>query len=84
MKLKGDQRALIAQSLRDQKLYYHFGMREVITFRPKRPKRQLHAAFGNMSTKLNELLERELSLAPPPDWREVLKRPGARTPPEGL
>ena len=50
-------------------------MREIITFRPKRPKRQLYAAFGNVSKKLNELVERELSLAPPPDWREVLKRP---------
>ena len=41
-------------------------MREIITFRPKRPKRQLYAAFGNVSKKLNELVERELSLAPPP------------------
>ena len=50
-------------------------MREVITFRPKRPKNQLQAAFGNVSKKLNELIERELSLTPPADWREVLKRP---------
>jgi hypothetical protein len=50
-------------------------MRETITFRPRRPKRELQAAFGNVSEKLNDLLERELSLAPPPDWREVLKRP---------
>ena len=49
-------------------------MRETITFRPRRPKKQLQAAFGNVSEKLNELVERELSLAPPPDWREVLKR----------
>ena len=51
------------------------GMRETITFRPKRPRIQLKAAFGNVSEKLNELIERELSLAPPPDWRDVLKRP---------
>jgi hypothetical protein len=50
-------------------------MRETITFRPKRPKSQLQAAFGNLSEKLNELLERELALAPPPDWRELLNRP---------
>jgi hypothetical protein len=50
-------------------------MRETITFRPRRPKAQLQAAFGNVSEKLNELVERELSLSPPPDWREVLKRP---------
>ena len=45
-----------------------FGVRETITFRPKRPKSQLQAAFGNVSEKLNELVERELALAPPPDW----------------
>jgi len=50
-------------------------MRETITFRPRRPKRQLQAAFGNISQKLNELVERELSAGPAPDWREVLKRP---------
>ncbi len=54
---------------------YHFGMRETITFRPKRPKRQLQDAFGNLSQKLNELVERELGQGPPRDWREVLKRP---------
>ncbi len=50
-------------------------MRETITFRPKRSKAQLRAAFGNVSEKLNELVERELSLSQPPDWRSVLKRP---------
>jgi hypothetical protein len=50
-------------------------MRETITFRPRRTKRQLQEAFGNVSEKLNELVERELSQSPPPDWREVLKRP---------
>ena len=49
-------------------------MRETITFRPRRTKRQLQEAFGNVSEKLNELVERELSNSPPPDWREVLKR----------
>jgi hypothetical protein len=29
----------------------------------------------NVSEKLNELVERELSPAPPRDWRDVLKRP---------
>lgn len=53
---------------------YHFGMRETVTFRPKRPKKQLRAAFGNLSEKLNELVERELSRTPAPDWRDVLKR----------
>ncbi len=47
-------------------------MRETITFRPRRTKRQLQEAFGNVSEKLNELVERELSHSPPPDWREVL------------
>ena len=50
-------------------------MRETITFRPRRSKRQLQEAFGNVSEKLNELVERELSVNPPPDWREVLRRP---------
>jgi hypothetical protein len=50
-------------------------MRETITFRPRRTKRQLQEAFGNVSEKLNELVEREFSQAPAPDWREVLKRP---------
>lgn len=54
---------------------YHFGMRETITFRPKRSKSQLRAVFGNVSEKLNQLVERELSSAPAPDWREVLRRP---------
>jgi hypothetical protein len=35
----------------------------------------LRAACGNLSEKLKELLERELALTPPPDWRDVLKRP---------
>jgi hypothetical protein len=50
-------------------------MRQAITFRSRRTKRQLREAFGNANEKLNELLERELSHALPPDWREVLKRP---------
>ena len=55
-------------------------MRETITFRPRRPKKQLQAAFGNVSEKLNELVERELALMPPPDWRDVLKRPAPLAP----
>ena len=50
-------------------------MRDTITFRPRRPKGQLQAAFGNVSEKLNELVERELAQVPPPDWRDILKRP---------
>ena len=57
-------------------------MRETITFRPRRPKGQLQAAFGNISEKLNELVERELSLAPAPDWQVVLKRPAPPAPPK--
>ena len=49
-------------------------MTELISFRPKRSKRELQRAFGNVSRKINELIERELSKPPPSDWREVLKR----------
>ncbi len=41
---------------------YLFGMRETSTFRPRHPKKRLQAAFGNVGEKLNQLLERELSL----------------------
>jgi hypothetical protein len=57
-------------------------MRETITFRPRRSKRQLQEAFGNVSEKLNELVERELSPATTPDWREVLKRPAPAADPK--
>ncbi|PWU21055.1 MAG: hypothetical protein C5B50_02595 [Verrucomicrobia bacterium] len=57
-----------------QYLSYHFGMRETITFRPSRPKSQIQDAFGNISEKLNELIEHELASGGPPDWRDVLKR----------
>lgn len=57
-------------------------MRETITFRPKRTKKQLQEAFGNVSEKLNELVERELSQRQPPDWREVLKRPAPEADPK--
>jgi hypothetical protein len=53
-------------------------MHETITFRPKRAKRQLQEAFGNLSKMLNELVERDLSHSLPPDWREVLKRPAPK------
>lgn len=49
-------------------------MTELISFRPRRPKRELQRAFGNVSRKLNELIERELPQAAPADWRDVLKR----------
>jgi hypothetical protein len=57
-------------------------MRETITFRPRRSKRQLQEASGSQSEKLNELVERELSLAPPPDWRKELKRPAPAADPK--
>jgi hypothetical protein len=49
-------------------------MTELISFRPSRPKRELQEAFGNVSRKLNELIERELTRGDPADWRDVLKR----------
>jgi len=42
----------------------------------------LHKSFGNVSEKLNELVERELSHSPPPDWRGVLKRPAPAADPK--
>jgi hypothetical protein len=50
-------------------------MTEIITFRPKREKRALQLAFGNLSEKLNELIERELARDDAGDWRVVLDRP---------
>jgi hypothetical protein len=49
-------------------------MTELVSFRPARPKRELQHAFGNVSRKLKEMIERELAKPGPPDWREVLKR----------
>jgi len=49
-------------------------MTDLVSFRPKRPKRELQRAFGNVSRKLNELIERELSTSKPVDWRDVLAR----------
>jgi len=49
-------------------------MTELVSFRPKRSKRELKQAFGNVSRKLNELIERELASPRPADWRDVLKR----------
>jgi hypothetical protein len=57
-------------------------MSQTITFRPRRSKRQLQEAFGNLSEKLNELIERELSQGLPPDWRVVLKRPAPMADPK--
>ncbi len=54
-------------------LYYINPMANVITFRSRRHKRELRAAWGNVSEKLNELIERELHRAPG-DWRDILKR----------
>jgi len=49
-------------------------MTELVSFRPTRPKRELQHAFGNVSRKLNQLIERELGKPGTADWREVLKR----------
>lgn len=54
-------------------MYYIDRMANVITFRSRRRKRELRAAWGNVSGKLNELIERELHRAPG-DWRDILKR----------
>ena len=54
----------------------------LVAVRPKRTKRPLQEAFGNVSEKLNELVERELSHSPPPDWRGVLKRPAPAADPK--
>jgi hypothetical protein len=53
---------------------YNKCMSDLISFRSSRPKRELQAAFGNVSRKLNELIERELTKAGPVDWRDVLQR----------
>jgi hypothetical protein len=55
-------------------LLYIECMTELVSFRPKRSKRELQQAFGNVSRKLNELIERELAKDRLADWREVLKR----------
>jgi hypothetical protein len=49
-------------------------MTELVSFRPSRPKRELRQAFGNVSRKINELIERELAQPGPADWRDVLER----------
>lgn len=49
-------------------------MTDLVSFRPKRSKRELQRAFGNVSRKLNELIERELANSAPADWRDVLGR----------
>jgi hypothetical protein len=57
-----------------QAVVIHFRMTDLIAFRPKRPKRELQERFGNVSEKLNELIERELAGHSPSDWRGILKR----------
>jgi hypothetical protein len=49
-------------------------MTEVVTFRPRRPKRELQETFANLSEKLNDLIERELQSQPRGDWRSILDR----------
>ncbi len=62
------------------RLSYVLRMPENISFRLRRSKRELRAAFGNISKKINELIERELQ--PANDWRDVLKRPRPELPDE--
>ena len=56
------------------KVLYTLCMTDLVSFRAKRPKRELQRAFGNVSRKLNELIERELSNSGEADWRDVLTR----------
>jgi hypothetical protein len=49
-------------------------MTELVSFRPNRPKHGFKQAFGNVSRKINELIERELAKPSHPDWRDMLKR----------
>jgi hypothetical protein len=49
-------------------------MTELVSFRTNRSKSELRQAFGNVSRKLNELIERELGEATPAHWDDVLKR----------
>jgi hypothetical protein len=49
-------------------------MTDIITFRPRRQKRELQETFGNLSEKLNDLIERELQSQPRGDWRTILQR----------
>ena len=48
-------------------------MAETVSFRPKRSKQDLQRAFGNVSRKLNELIERDFQ--PVTDWRDILRQP---------
>ena len=60
-------------------MQYTLCMAENVTFRPKRPKAELKRAFGNVSSRINELIDQALAADnPPQDWRDVLQteRPG--------
>jgi len=48
---------------------------EVITFRSRHSKRELQRRFGNVSRRLNDLIQKEIGAQPPRDWREILERP---------
>ena len=48
---------------------------EVITFRSPHSQRELRRKFGNVSQRLNDLIQRELGGHEPRDWREILERP---------
>lgn len=49
-------------------------MAENVTFRPRRSKAELKRAFGNVSSKINALIEQALSQeSQVPDWRDVLR-----------
>lgn len=49
---------------------------EIVSFRCSRSRRELKAKFGNVSRKLNELVEREFANSPRKrHWSEILDRP---------
>jgi hypothetical protein len=55
---------------------------DMITFRSRRAKQDLQHAFGNVSEKINELIERELKNGEPVDWRNILLRKRPTVPDE--
>lgn len=49
--------------------------REIISFRSSRTKAELKQKFGNVSRRINELVEREFPDEPKRTWTEILDRP---------
>ncbi len=61
-------------------LYYFYRMTktEIISFRCVRSKRELKRKFGNVSRRLNALVEREFAGEPRGHWSEILERPAPK------